>query len=182
MECHSCGNRVSADAKFCSQCGDKIPELVDNATEAVGQLSALDEQSVQLIQLATAQLKDFTKVKASSLRAYRSIQDAAEAVAEVKRAGDGLAAWFGLGKTQKIMAKLASELTVTLMELHSIALTTDSPRAEAQAKELANLISTAIDAANIVRSFHDAPYAQLSVQQAYGHLDAVGRELASFLK
>jgi hypothetical protein len=183
MECQSCGRILSADAKFCSQCGDKVTELANDPTEAFGQLSS-PEQTIQLLELATAAVKNLTEiaeVKARAAKAYRAIQDAAEALVQNKSKLD-LLSWVGFGKTGQVMTQLASELMESLRELHTIALSTDNPMAEAQAKTLANLISGAIEAANIVGSYYDAPYAQLSVQQAYGQLDAVGRELASFLK
>jgi hypothetical protein len=182
MECQSCGNTVSADAKFCSQCGDKIPELVKNLTEAVGQPSPLEEQAIQQLGLAVAMLRDFPEVKLAAVKAYTAIQNASKAIAEVRRSGDGLLAWLGSGKTGRIMTQLVSELGAAYRDLHSLSLATNNHEAEAQAKTLANLVSVAIDAASTVRSYYDAPYASLSVQQAYGVLDAVGRELWSFLK
>lgn len=183
MECRSCGNTVSADAKFRSQCGDKVPELVNNPTEAVGQLSPLDEQTIrinQLFELVAANVRDLGAVKTSALKAFVALQNADKTMAQVMARR-----WFpfGLpGQTGKVFKQLASELRVSYTELHSKALTTENPMAEGQAKALANLISVAIEAANTVGMYYDAPYASLSVQQALHQLEQVSRELASFLK
>jgi hypothetical protein len=181
MECRSCGTAVSADAKFCSRYGDEVSQVANNLTGTVGQLSPLEEQSLQLLELA-AKVKDLTevaKVRVSVLRAFNAIQDA---TAEANTSGDGLLAWFGFGKTGRVMTQLASELRAALGDLHSLALATGNPKAETQAKALANLIQITIEAANTVRMYYDAPYAALYVSQAIGQINAVSRELASFLK
>ena len=77
------------------------------------------------------------------------------------------------------MGGLTSELGSLLQDLHSNALGSDNPTFVAQAKALANLIQVAIDSANIVGGYYDAPYAVQSVQQAKGQIDSVSRGLAA---
>jgi hypothetical protein len=125
-------------------------------------------------------LTEVAKVRVSALRAFNAIQDA---MAELNTSsGDGLLAWLGFGKTGRVMTQLASELRAALEDLHSLALATGNPEAETQAKALANLIQITIEAANTVRGYYDAPYAASYVSQAIGQINAVSRELASFLK
>ena len=182
MQCEHCDNEMALGSKFCNQCGARVS--VDDVI-VTNELVPDEEELMRQIEQNVNQLGESVEVKVCARKAFEAIQRATQSMAHVKKKESGLIGWLTsgpFGQTGKVMGGLTSELGSLLYNLHSNSLGSDNPNFVAQGNALANLIQVAIDSANIVGGYYDAPNAGQSVQQAKGQIDSVSRGLAAFLK